>query len=114
MLKTSFSAWISDYLELRFFDGRLHTKSTLIDQQILIVGSQNFHYSSFGDGGLLEFVTATEAPQAIQDYRRCSINSHTQTRLCGVIPAANNWSLTSPFASARLAAALAVGKIFAE
>jgi phosphatidylserine/phosphatidylglycerophosphate/cardiolipin synthase-like enzyme len=60
---------LSDYLELRFFDGRLHTKSALIDQQLLIVGSQNLHYSSFGDGGLLEFVAATEAPQAIQDYQ---------------------------------------------
>jgi hypothetical protein len=34
------------------------------------VGSQNFHYSSFGEGGLLEFVAATESPEAIRIYRQ--------------------------------------------
>jgi phosphatidylserine/phosphatidylglycerophosphate/cardiolipin synthase-like enzyme len=60
---------LSDYLELRYFDGRLHTKSALIDQQLLIVGSQNLHYSSFGEAGLLEFGAATESSQAIQNYQ---------------------------------------------
>jgi phosphatidylserine/phosphatidylglycerophosphate/cardiolipin synthase-like enzyme len=60
---------LSDFLELRYFDGRLHTKSALIDQQLLIVGSQNLHYSLFGEAGFLEFGAATESPQAIQDYQ---------------------------------------------
>ena len=60
---------LSEYVELRFFDGRVHTKSALIDGQLLFVGSQNFHYSSFGPGGLLEFVVATESPEAIQAYQ---------------------------------------------
>ncbi len=60
---------LSEYVELRFFDGRVHTKSALIDEQLLFVGSQNFHYSSFGSSGLLEFVAATESPEAIQAYQ---------------------------------------------
>jgi cardiolipin synthase len=59
---------LNEYVELRFFDGRVHTKSALIDGQLLFVGSQNFHYSSFGTSGLLEFVAATESPEAIQAY----------------------------------------------
>ncbi len=33
-------------LEIRFFNGRVHAKTALIDQELLVVGSQNFHYSS--------------------------------------------------------------------
>ena len=60
---------LSEFVELRFFDGRVHIKSALIDGQLLFVGSQNFHYSSFGTSGLLEFVVATESPEAIQAYQ---------------------------------------------
>ena len=60
---------LSEYVEVRFFNGRVHTKSTLIDNELLFVGSQNFHYSSFGEAGLLEFVAATESPEAIQIYQ---------------------------------------------
>jgi phosphatidylserine/phosphatidylglycerophosphate/cardiolipin synthase-like enzyme len=60
---------LSDFVEIRFFNGRLHTKSTLIDDELLFVGSQNFHYSSFGKSGLLEFVAATESPEAIRLYQ---------------------------------------------
>jgi phosphatidylserine/phosphatidylglycerophosphate/cardiolipin synthase-like enzyme len=61
---------LSDYVEIRFFNGRLHMKSALIDQQLLLVGSQNFHYSSFGDKGLLEFVVASDDPTAIDTYQQ--------------------------------------------
>ena len=60
---------LSEFVELRFFDGRVHIKSALIDGQLLFVGSQNFHYSSFGPSGLLEFVAATESPEAIGAYQ---------------------------------------------
>ncbi|MEJ2710897.1 MAG: phospholipase D-like domain-containing protein, partial [Anaerolineales bacterium] len=60
---------LSDYVEVRFFNGRLHTKATLVDGELLLVGSQNFHYSSFSKSGLLEFVAATESPEAIQLYQ---------------------------------------------
>ena len=61
---------LRDFVEVRFFDGRLHAKSTLIDNELLFIGSQNFHYSSFGKSGLLEFVAATESPEAIQHYQK--------------------------------------------
>jgi phosphatidylserine/phosphatidylglycerophosphate/cardiolipin synthase-like enzyme len=61
---------ISDLVELRFFDGRLHAKSALIDGQLLIVGSQNFRYSSFGKGGLLEFDAATTDLEAVKTYQK--------------------------------------------
>jgi phosphatidylserine/phosphatidylglycerophosphate/cardiolipin synthase-like enzyme len=60
---------LEDRAEVRFFNGRVHTKSALIDDQLLIIGSQNFHYSSFSDGGLLEFVAATDSDEAIQSYK---------------------------------------------
>jgi phosphatidylserine/phosphatidylglycerophosphate/cardiolipin synthase-like enzyme len=60
---------LDDLVEVRFFNGRVHAKSALIDQELLIVGSQNFHYSSFGEGGLLEYVAATEDPDAIESYQ---------------------------------------------
>lgn len=62
------SRGLADLVEVRFFDGRVHMKSALIDQQLLLVGSQNFHYSSFSDGGLLEFVAATDSQAAIDEY----------------------------------------------
>ncbi len=61
---------ISDRVEVRFFNGRLHAKSALIDRQLLMIGSQNFHYSSFSPGGLLEFGAATTDPQAIETYQK--------------------------------------------
>ena len=59
---------LEDLVEVRFFDGRVHMKTVLIDQELLIVGSQNLHYSSFGEKGLLEFVVASDDPAAIESY----------------------------------------------
>jgi phosphatidylserine/phosphatidylglycerophosphate/cardiolipin synthase-like enzyme len=56
-------------LEIRFFKGRLHTKSVMIDNQLLIVGSQNFHYSSISEGGLNEFNIVTDAPEGLKVYQ---------------------------------------------
>jgi phosphatidylserine/phosphatidylglycerophosphate/cardiolipin synthase-like enzyme len=61
---------LSDLVEVRFFNGRVHMKTALIDQQLLLVGSQNFHYSSFSPGGLLEFVAATDSKTAISEYEK--------------------------------------------
>jgi phosphatidylserine/phosphatidylglycerophosphate/cardiolipin synthase-like enzyme len=61
---------LSDLVEVRFFNGRVHMKSALIDRQLLIVGSQNFHYSSFAPGGLHEFVAATDSETAIEEYEK--------------------------------------------
>jgi phosphatidylserine/phosphatidylglycerophosphate/cardiolipin synthase-like enzyme len=63
------SRGLEDHFEVRFFNGRLHSKSVIIDGQVLIIGSQNFHYSSFAEGGLLEFVAATDSPEALAVYQ---------------------------------------------
>jgi phosphatidylserine/phosphatidylglycerophosphate/cardiolipin synthase-like enzyme len=60
---------LEDLVEVRFFNGRVHTKSALVDSELVIVGSQNFHYSAFGEGGLLEYNAATDDPHAIETYQ---------------------------------------------
>ena len=59
---------LSDYAELRFYNGKVHAKSLLIDDELLIIGSQNMHYSSWGKDGLNEFSVSTDDPQAISEY----------------------------------------------
>ena len=63
---------LSDQVEIRFFSPQLvHYKSTLIDDEFLIVGSQNFHYSAFGEGdGLTEYNLGISDPQAVADFKR--------------------------------------------
>lgn len=61
---------LSDQLEIRYFNGPVHTKSVLIDNELLIIGSQNLHYSAYGPGtGLNEYSFAVEDPQAAADYK---------------------------------------------
>ena len=61
---------LDDRVELRFFDGRTHSKSALIDDAILIIGSQNFQYSAWGKGGGLgENMITTSDPDAIAEYK---------------------------------------------
>ncbi|HIE24608.1 MAG TPA: hypothetical protein EYP74_01265 [Anaerolineales bacterium] len=60
---------LSDFVEIRHFTGLVHAKSVLIDEQFLVVGSQNFHYSAYGKSGLTEFNIATDDAQAIEDYK---------------------------------------------
>ncbi len=62
---------IRDQVEVRFFEGPVHYKTTLIDNTFLIVGSQNFHYSAYGRGtGLSEYSLGTNDFQAIEDYQQ--------------------------------------------
>ena len=61
---------LADQVELRFFDGRVHAKSGLIDDSLLIIGSQNFQYSAWGEGGGLgENMITTSDPEAIAEYK---------------------------------------------
>jgi len=61
---------IEDNFEIRYFDGDVHPKSALIDDQMLIIGSQNFHYSAYGEGsGLTEYSMAVENEKLIDDYQ---------------------------------------------
>jgi hypothetical protein len=62
---------LNDRVEIRPFPGPVHAKVTLIDDQFLIVGSHNFHWSAFGEGqGLAEYSLSVTDPQAILDFGR--------------------------------------------
>jgi hypothetical protein len=61
---------LEDRVELRFFNGRVHAKSGLIDDSLLIIGSQNYQYSAWGKGGGLgENDITTDDPGAIAEYK---------------------------------------------
>jgi len=61
---------LSDLVEFRYFNDSVHAKAVLVDDQFLIVGSQNFHYSAFGNGkGLAEFNIGTDDPDAIEKFK---------------------------------------------
>jgi phosphatidylserine/phosphatidylglycerophosphate/cardiolipin synthase-like enzyme len=61
---------LQDFVELRFYNGKLHAKSMLIDEVLVVIGSQNLHYSSWGDGaGLAEYNITNDDPQAVQEYK---------------------------------------------
>jgi len=61
---------LSNLVEFRYFNDSVHAKAVLIDNQFLVVGSQNFHYSAFGDGkGLAEFNIGTDDPEAIEKFK---------------------------------------------
>jgi phosphatidylserine/phosphatidylglycerophosphate/cardiolipin synthase-like enzyme len=55
-------------VEIRFFNGKLHSKATQIDDQLLIIGSQNMHYSAWGEGALTEYSLTTNDPAAIDEF----------------------------------------------
>lgn len=62
---------LGDRVEIRAFPGPVHAKTTLIDDQFLIVGSHNFHWSAFGPGeGLAEYSLGVTDPQAIAEFQR--------------------------------------------
>jgi phosphatidylserine/phosphatidylglycerophosphate/cardiolipin synthase-like enzyme len=64
-------AGVEDLVEVRFFEGEMHSKANLIDDEFLIIGSQNFHYSAFGEGvGLNEYNLGVSDPRAIEDFKR--------------------------------------------
>lgn len=60
---------LSEFVEIRFFEGRMHSKAFLVDEEMLFVGSQNFHYSAWGEGGLAEYNLATDDPRAVQTFQ---------------------------------------------
>ena len=61
---------LSDNVEIRYFEQDMHIKSALIDNEFLILGNQNFHYSAWGgSGSLAEFNLGVEDPQMVEDYQ---------------------------------------------
>jgi len=62
---------LADQVEVRFYNGPMHPKVALIDDELLIVGSQNLHYSAFNENwGLTEHSIGTDDAQAIADFKR--------------------------------------------
>lgn len=58
-------------VEVRFFEQDMHIKAALVDNEFLVLGNQNFHYSAWGGGGsLAEFNVGVEAPAAVEQFRR--------------------------------------------
>ena len=47
----------------------MHAKAFLVDEEMLFVGSQNFHYSAWGEAGLAEYNLATDDPRAVQTFK---------------------------------------------
>ncbi len=62
---------LRDLVEIRFYSGKLHSKAVNVDDQFLIIGSHNFHYSSWGSSplSLTEFSIGTNSPRAIEDFQ---------------------------------------------
>ncbi len=62
---------LGDQFEVRLYEDPMHVKAVLVDDEFLIIGSQNFHYSAFGDGAsLTEYNLGTDDPDAIQEFKR--------------------------------------------
>lgn len=60
-----------DQVEVRFYNGSMHPKVVLIDDELLIVGSQNLHYSAFHETwGLNEHSIGTEDERAVAEFKR--------------------------------------------
>jgi hypothetical protein len=57
-----------DNLDLRFNSNKMHNKGVLIDRELLTVGSQNFHWSAWGDPSLTEYNMATDDPRAVDGF----------------------------------------------
>ncbi len=57
-----------DNVEFKFYNGKMHDKALLIDDEFLIIGSQNFHYSAWGSPSLTEYNLATDDSQAVADF----------------------------------------------
>ena len=58
-------------VEIRMLDDLLHSKSAMIDGEFVIVGSQNLHWSAYGEGnGLSEYSLGVGDPKAAEQYQR--------------------------------------------
>jgi phosphatidylserine/phosphatidylglycerophosphate/cardiolipin synthase-like enzyme len=60
---------LSEYVDIHFYNGKMHAKGFIVDDKFLVVGSQNFQYSSWGDKALNEYNLSTENAEAIDTYK---------------------------------------------
>ncbi len=62
---------LAERIEVRSFASPVHAKGTLIDDEFLIVGSQNYHWSAFGENrALAEYNLGTSDPRAVAEFQR--------------------------------------------
>lgn len=61
---------IEDRLEVRYSRFNMHSKASVFDREMLVVGSLNYHFSSWGKFGLNEAVLVASSPSAVQEQRR--------------------------------------------
>jgi phosphatidylserine/phosphatidylglycerophosphate/cardiolipin synthase-like enzyme len=67
----AFDRGLSLQVEIRMLDDLLHSKSAMIDGKFVIVGSQNLHWSAYGEGnGLSEYSLGVGDPAAAEQYQR--------------------------------------------
>lgn len=67
----AFDRELSHRVEIRMLDDLLHSKSAMIDGKFVIVGSQNLHWSAYGEGnGLSEYSLGVGDPAAAEQYQR--------------------------------------------
>lgn len=61
---------LAGHVQARWYgtEAGLHTKAALVDGQMLVVGSQNLHHSSFGPLGLAEYSLATSDAGAVKEF----------------------------------------------
>ena len=61
---------LEDKIEIRYFNGPMHYKTINIDDELVIVGSQNFHYSAMEPlSGLAEYNLGVLDEDAVQQYK---------------------------------------------
>lgn len=56
---------IESRFEARYTTFNMHTKALTVDHEMVVTGSMNFHFASWGSLGLAEAALATSDPQAI-------------------------------------------------
>lgn len=60
---------MSEFVDIHFYNGKMHAKGFIVDDKFLVVGSQNIQYSSWGDKALNEYNLSTENSEAIETYK---------------------------------------------
>ncbi|SMB92928.1 phospholipase D-like domain-containing protein [Deinococcus hopiensis] len=60
---------VEDRFDARYVSFAMHTKATTLDTRMVVVGSMNLHFSSWGPLGLNEAVLATTDREAVAEQR---------------------------------------------
>ncbi|GHF28161.1 phosphatidylserine/phosphatidylglycerophosphate/cardiolipin synthase-like enzyme [Deinococcus metalli] len=58
---------LDDRFEARYTTFTMHTKALTVDHELVVTGSMNFHFASWGSLGLAEAALATDDPRAVAE-----------------------------------------------